>query len=193
MPSASVILSVFAAISPAVLANAQYGNYSTPVAYSAPEYKSSASVPVYGEPPKSTPCTTSSSKRASSTPGYPVYPPNSVPNYGDYPSYPVSTPVKNDYPASSPKNDYPSYPASTPKNDYPSYPPASTPKIDYPASTPKNDYPAYPPTTSSKPSYDDNYKPPVSKTTITSTYTTTYVDVCETGYITKTTTFAVTY
>jgi hypothetical protein len=52
--------------------------------------------------------------------------------------------------------------------------------------------PIYPPTTS-KPVYNDYNQPPVSKTTVTTTYTTTYVDICETGYITKTTTFAVTY
>jgi hypothetical protein len=34
---------------------------------------------------------------------------------------------------------------------------------------------------------------PVSKATVTTTYTSTYIDVCETGYTTKTTTFAATY
>ncbi|KAH7074164.1 hypothetical protein FB567DRAFT_191075 [Paraphoma chrysanthemicola] len=162
-----------------------YGNFSAPVSYSVPVYNGDAySTPI---PPKSTPCTTSSAKGASSTPGYPVYPvyPSSVPAYGDYPSYPVSSAVKNDYPsypASSPvKNDYPSYPVSSPvKNDYP-YLPEFTPLT-----------PVYPPTTS-KPVYNDYNQPPSSKTTVTTTYTTTYVDVCETGYITKTTTFAVTY
>ncbi|KAH7381229.1 hypothetical protein DE146DRAFT_669988 [Phaeosphaeria sp. MPI-PUGE-AT-0046c] len=152
MPSTSIILSLAAAL-PAVLASPYgaypAGNYSQPINYSnPPAYQSSVSVPVY-DVPKSTPCTSSTVKKASSTPVY---------------------------------NDYGSYPASTPKNDYPSYP----------ASTPKNDYPSYP-MTSSKPSYGDNYKTPSSKTTITTTYTTTYVDICETGYITKTTTFAVTY
>lgn len=169
MPSSSIILSL-AAVLPAVLAAPSYGsypppgNYSQPINYSAPpSYQSSVSIPVYDA--KSTPCTSSTIKKASSTPVYNdyAYPPKSTPNgYDSYP--PVSTP-----------NNY---------GGYDSYPPKSTPK---------NDYGSYPVTTS-KPSYGDNYyNTPSSKTTITTTYTKTYVDICETGYITKTSTWAVTY
>jgi hypothetical protein len=132
-----------------------YGNYSATVTYSVPSYKAS-SVSVYGDNAKSTLCTTSSAKGASSTPGYDVYP-NSAPVYGDYPSYPISSVKKNDYYANLPS------------------------------------FSVYKPATTSAPVYGDYNSPPVSKTTITTTYTTTYVDVCETGYITKTTTFAITY
>jgi hypothetical protein len=90
------------------------------------------------------------------------------------PVYAASAPVYGD------KN--PSYPVnsvSVKKNDYP-YLPSFTPVT-----------PIYPDTTSA-PVYGggEEYKP---STTITTTYATTYVDVCETGYTTKTTTFAVTY
>jgi hypothetical protein len=133
-----------------------YGNSSAPVSYFVPAYRGSASAVVYGgNAAQSTPCTTSSAYGAAYTPVYP----NSVNNYGGNPSYPVSSPVKNDYP----------------------YLPEFTPLSA-----------VYPPTTSA-PAYNDYNQPPVSKTTITTTYTTTYVDVCETGYTTKTTTFAVTY
>jgi hypothetical protein len=102
--------------------------------------------------------------------------PDSAPSYDNYPSYPKSAAAYDSYPKSAPS--YDSYPASSAvKNDYP-YLPSFTPVT-----------PIYPPTTSA-PSYN-NY--PVSKTTVTTTYTTTYVDVCPTGYTTKTTTFAVTY
>jgi hypothetical protein len=121
-----------------------FGNFSAPVSYSVPAYTGSASAVVYGgNAAQSTPCTTSTAHG----------------NYGGNPSYPASSPVKNDYP----------------------YLPSFTPLS-----------PVYPPTTS-MPAYNDYNQPPVSKTTITTTYTTTYVDVCETGYTTKTTTFAVTY
>jgi hypothetical protein len=131
-----------------------YDNDSASVTYNVPSYKVS-SISVYGDNAKSTPCTTSSAKGASSTTGYPVYQ-NSAPAYSDYPSNPVSS-AKNDYYSNLPS------------------------------------FSVYNPTTTSAPVYGAYNSPPVSKTTITTTYTTTYVDVCETGYITKTTTFAVTY
>ena len=146
-----------------------YGNFSAPISYSVPAYGgSSSSAPVYGVS-SSAPVYGESPK---STPCTTSSAKDATSTLGYPPVYPNSVPVYNDYP---------SYPVSSPvKNDYP-YLPSFTPVS-----------PIYPPATSVA-SYNDYYQPPVSKTTVTTTYTTTYVDVCETGYVTKTTTFAVTY
>lgn len=78
-----------------------YGNFSAPVSYSVPAYNGHASVPVYGADAKSTPCTTSSAKGASYTPGYPVK--------NDYPYLPSFTPLSPVYPPTTSKATYDDY------------------------------------------------------------------------------------
>ena len=73
---------------------------------------------------------------------------------------------------------HPSYPVSSIKKNDHSYLPEFTPAT-----------PIYPAPTSAPAHGAENPQPH----TITTMYTTTYVDVCEMGYTTKTTTFAVTY
>jgi len=168
-PTGHTSSAIYPVSSPSSSASVHYGNFSAPISYSVPAYDgSSSSAPVYGV--------------SSSAPVYgdsPKSTPCTTSSAKGASSTPVYPPV---YPNSVPVyNDHPSYPVSSPvKNDYP-YLPSFTPVS-----------PIYPPTTS-VPSYNDYYQPPVSKTTVTTTHTTTYVDVCETGYVTKTTTFAVTY
>lgn len=167
MPSSSNIILSLAAVLPAVLAAPSYGSYPPPGNYSQPIN--------YSAPPS-----------YQSSVSVPVY---------DAKSTPCTSSVKK---ASSTPIGYDSYPPKSTPIGYDSYPPVSTPN-NYggydsypPKSTPKNDYGSYPVTTS-KPSYGDNYNTPSSKTTITTTITKTYVDICETGYITKTSTWAITY
>jgi hypothetical protein len=171
-------------------ASIHYDAYSSaPASYPISAYSGYASAPAYGDkPPTSTPCTTPS-VAAYVVPTYPVYPAE-VSSHGQNPSYPMGGPVKQKYPNSAPGYDsspshansalaYDSYTKSAPSYD--TYPASSPVKNDYPylpSFTPVT--PIYPPTTSA-PSYNDY---PVSKTTITTTYTTTYIDVCPTGYTT---------
>ncbi|KAH8728932.1 glycoside hydrolase superfamily [Phaeosphaeriaceae sp. PMI808] len=157
-----------------------YGNFSASVNYPVPAYTPSASVPVYDDA-KSTPCTTSSVKVASSTPGYPVYQPSQ-----SAPGYPVYQPSQSapSYPVYQPSQSAPSYPVYQPSQSAPGYP-----IYEAPASSSVKAY-EYPPSVTSKPV--DNYPayPPSSPTT--KIVTTTYVDSCETGITTKTETMTVT-
>jgi hypothetical protein len=113
-----------------------------------------------------------------STITYPSTSAASVASYGNF-----SRPVTYSEPAygASSSVSAPSSPKSTP---------CTTSSVKGSSSTPSSYTPG--PTTS-KPVYGDSNKPPVSKPTLTTTYTSTYVDVCPTGLTTIQTTYTVAY
>ncbi|KAF1998538.1 glycoside hydrolase family 16 protein [Amniculicola lignicola CBS 123094] len=156
---------------------APYGSNSS-VEY--PIYSSSAYPVKYGASSSKTPCASSSTSAVK----YPVYSSSSAVEYPVYSS--SAYPVK--YNVSSSKTPCASSSSSAVK--YPVY--SSSSEVKYPAySSVPIAYPVYP-TTTEAPHYPTN-NAHHHATKVTKTYTTTYVDVCSTGYTTKSTTVTVTY